>query len=92
MDADTEQIAFKCTFKDCNIDGIEADEIRGIASKDNTLERPLDEQRQGFEERLKLLAPSSDDLALLDQLRLIKTENGRPVLTEAANSAIGSLA
>jgi hypothetical protein len=53
MDADTEQIAFTgCTFKDCNIDGIEADEIRGIASKDNTFERPLDEQRQGFEERL----------------------------------------
>jgi hypothetical protein len=51
MDADTEQIAFtRCTFKDCNIDGIEA--IRGIVSKDDTFERPLEEQRQGAEERL----------------------------------------
>lgn len=53
MDADTEQIAFTgCTFKDCNIEGIEANEARGIASKDNTFERPLDEQRKDFEDRL----------------------------------------
>ncbi|WP_425909330.1 hypothetical protein [Nitrobacter sp. TKz-YC02] len=42
MDADTEQIAFTgCTFKDCNIDGMEADEARGIASEGNTFEPPL---------------------------------------------------
>jgi hypothetical protein len=53
MDADTEQIAFTgCTFKDCNIDSIDADEARGIVSKDNTFERPLDEQRKDFEKRL----------------------------------------
>jgi hypothetical protein len=53
MDAETEQIAFTgCTFKDCNIDAIEADEARGIASNDNTFERTLDEQRKDFEERL----------------------------------------
>jgi hypothetical protein len=53
MDADTEQIAFtKCTFKDCNIDSLTADEAQGIISKDNTFEGPLDEQRKGFEERL----------------------------------------
>jgi hypothetical protein len=53
MDADTEQIAFTgCTFKDCNIDRIDADDARGIVSKDNTFERPLDEQRKDFEERL----------------------------------------
>jgi hypothetical protein len=43
MDADTEQIAFtKCTFKDCNIDSIDADETRGIVSHENTFERPLE--------------------------------------------------
>ncbi|WP_439924449.1 hypothetical protein [Nitrobacter sp. JJSN] len=53
MDAETEQIAFTgCTFKDCNMDSIDADEARGIVSKDNTFERPLDEQRKDFEERL----------------------------------------
>lgn len=50
---ETKQIAFtKCTFKDCNLDSIDADEARGVVSKDNTFERPLDEQRQEFEERL----------------------------------------
>jgi hypothetical protein len=53
MNADTEQIAFTgCTFKDCNIDRVDADDGRGIVSKDNTFERPLDEQRKDFEERL----------------------------------------
>jgi hypothetical protein len=36
-----ECIAFtKCTFKDRNIDSIEADEARGIISTDNKFERP----------------------------------------------------
>jgi hypothetical protein len=40
MDADTEQIAFtKCTFMDCNIDSIDADEARSVVSKENTFER-----------------------------------------------------
>ena len=53
IDEETEQIAFTgCTFKDCNIDRVDADETRGIVSKDNEFERPLDEQRKDFEERL----------------------------------------
>jgi hypothetical protein len=53
MDADTEQISFTgCTFKECNINAIEADEARSIASKDNTFERPLAEQRQDLAKRL----------------------------------------
>ena len=36
MDVETEQIAFtRCTFKDCNIDSIGADEARGVVSKHN---------------------------------------------------------
>jgi hypothetical protein len=51
MDAETEQIAFtKCAFKNCNIDSIDADEARGVVSKDNTFEPPLEEQRKDFEE------------------------------------------
>jgi hypothetical protein len=53
MDVETEQIAFtRCTFKDCNIDSIGADEARGVVSKHNTFERPLDQQRKDFEKRL----------------------------------------
>jgi hypothetical protein len=53
MDAGTEQIAFtRCTFKDCNLDRINADEARGVVSRDNTFERPLDERRKDFEDRL----------------------------------------
>lgn len=53
MDAGTEQVAFtRCTFKDCDIDNIIADEVRGIVSNDNTFDRPLDEQRKDFEEKL----------------------------------------
>ena len=41
MDAETEQIAFTgCTFNECNIDSIDANDARGIVSKDNTIERP----------------------------------------------------
>jgi hypothetical protein len=36
--------------------------------------------------RTKLMAPSSDDLALLEQRGLITMNDGEPVLTEAANS------
>ena len=53
VDEGTEQIAFtRCTFKDCNINRIDADETRGVICRDNTFERPLEEQRKDFEERL----------------------------------------
>jgi hypothetical protein len=53
MDPGTEQIVFTgCTFKDCNIDSIDTDETRGVVSSGNTFDRPLDEQRKDFEERL----------------------------------------
>jgi hypothetical protein len=51
-----EQIAFtRCTFKDCNVDKIESDESRGIVSRDNTFDRPLEDQRKDFDERLEAL-------------------------------------
>lgn len=53
IDEETEQLAFtRCTFKDCNIDRIAADETRGIFSRDNTFELPLEDQRKDFDERL----------------------------------------
>jgi hypothetical protein len=53
FDDGTEQIAFTgCTFKDCNVDSFESDEGRGIICHDNIFDRPLDEQRKDFEERL----------------------------------------
>ncbi len=38
--------------------------------------------------RTKLMTPSSDDLTLLKQLRLISMKDGEPVLMDAANSII----
>ena len=38
----------------------------------------------------KLLAPSSDDLTLLAERRLISVDNGKLVLTDASNSVIDS--
>lgn len=56
MDKATEQVAFtRCTFKDCNVDQIDTDESRAIISSENTFERPLDEQRREFDERLAAL-------------------------------------
>lgn len=53
LDQSAEQIAFTgCSFKDCNIDHIDEDEVRGIISKRNTFDRPLDEKRKDFDERL----------------------------------------
>jgi hypothetical protein len=41
LDAATEQIAFTgCTFKDCNIDRIDAEETRGVISKEDARDRP----------------------------------------------------
>jgi hypothetical protein len=38
--------------------------------------------------RTKLMPPSNDDLALLEQRGLITVNDGAPALTEAANSVI----
>jgi hypothetical protein len=53
IDHATEQLAFTgCTFKDCNIDHMDNDAKLGIISKGNTFDRPLDEKRKEFDERL----------------------------------------
>jgi hypothetical protein len=53
IDQSTEQLAFTaCVFKDCNIDNLQSDETRGLYATDNFFDRPLDEQRAGFEVRL----------------------------------------
>jgi hypothetical protein len=39
-------------FKDCNIDKLEQDEQRGLYVKNNFFDRPLEERRVGFENRL----------------------------------------
>jgi hypothetical protein len=49
----TEQLTFtECVFKDCNIDKLELDEKRGLYVRDNFFDRPLDERRAEFENRL----------------------------------------
>jgi hypothetical protein len=54
MNEGTEQIAFtRCTFKDCNVDSIEPDGSRELVSRDNIFERPLEDQRKDFDERLE---------------------------------------
>ena len=53
IDQDTEQLTFtECVFKDCNIDGLEQDERRGLYERDNFFDRPLDERRSEFENKL----------------------------------------
>ena len=53
VDHETEQLAFTaCVFKDCNIDQLEADEKRGLYARDNFFDRPLEERRAEFENRL----------------------------------------
>jgi hypothetical protein len=53
VDHETEQMAFTaCVFKDCNIDKLEADEKRGLYARDNFFDRPLEERRAEFENRL----------------------------------------
>jgi hypothetical protein len=53
MDLDTAQLVFtNCVFKDCNIDGLQPDEARGIYAKDNFFDRPLEKQRAEFDARL----------------------------------------
>jgi hypothetical protein len=53
IDHGTEQLAFtSCVFKDCNIDGLESDEQRGLYVRDNFFDRPLEERRSEFEAKL----------------------------------------
>ena len=53
IDHGTEQLAFTaCVFKDCNIDALEQDEERGLYARDNFFDRPLEERRAEFENKL----------------------------------------
>ena len=53
IDRGTEQLAFtECVFKDCNIDKLEPDTARGLYVRDNFFDRPLEERRAEFENRL----------------------------------------
>jgi hypothetical protein len=53
IDHGTEQLAFTyCVFKDCNIDKLDPDEERGLYVRDNFFDRPLEERRADFENRL----------------------------------------
>jgi hypothetical protein len=53
IDRGTGQLAFtECVFKDCNLDRLEADEGRGLYTRDNFIDRPLAERRAEFERRL----------------------------------------
>ncbi len=53
IDQGTEHLAFTaCVFKDCNIDKLEGDEGRGLYVRDNFFDRPLEERRAEFENRL----------------------------------------
>ncbi|CEG06963.1 hypothetical protein BN961_00344 [Afipia felis] len=53
LDEGTEQLSFtSCTFKDCNIDKIEDNVIRGILSENNTFHRPIAARKADFDKRL----------------------------------------
>jgi len=53
IDRGTGQLAFtECVFKDCNVDKLEADQERGLYTRDNFFDRPLAERRAEFENRL----------------------------------------
>jgi hypothetical protein len=53
IDRTTEQLAFTaCVFKDCIIDRLERNKQRGLYVMDNFFDRPLDERRAKFENKL----------------------------------------
>ena len=53
IDHGTEQLAFTSSvFKDCNIDGLEPDEARGLYVRDNLFDRPLEQRQFEFEAKL----------------------------------------
>ena len=53
IDRTTEQLAFTaCVFKDCIIDRLERNKQLGLYVMDNFFDRPLDERRAKFENKL----------------------------------------
>lgn len=53
IDTATEQLAFTgCTFRDCNIDHLDADVVRGLIASNNYFDRPLRERKADFDQRL----------------------------------------
>lgn len=53
FDGQTEQLAFtNCTFKDCNVESIEPDDVRALVLKDNFFDRPLKDRKADFDLRL----------------------------------------
>ena len=52
IDRGTETRIHRLHVQGRNIDHIDADEARGIVSKDNTFDRPLEEKRKDFDDRL----------------------------------------
>jgi hypothetical protein len=53
IDAGTEQLAFtNCQFKDCNIDHIDEDAIRGIRAEGNFFDRPIADRKSDLDKRL----------------------------------------
>lgn len=53
LDEGTEQLAFtSCTFKDCNIDKVEENVVRGIRSENNTFDRPIAVRKADLDKRL----------------------------------------
>jgi len=53
MDEGTEQLAFTaCQFKDCNVDRIDEDTVRGIRSENNTFDKPIALRKADFDKRL----------------------------------------
>jgi hypothetical protein len=53
IDLASERLAFTgCVFKDCNIDQLQPNEERGLYVSDKFFDRPLEERRVEFENRL----------------------------------------
>lgn len=53
IDESTEQLTFTgCTFKDCNVDRIDTDEIRGLLVKDSLFALPIAQRKADFDRRL----------------------------------------
>ena len=53
IDEATEQLAFtECIFCDCNVNQLQASEERALIVRGNVFERPLEERRREFEDKL----------------------------------------
>jgi len=61
LDEGTTSVAFTyCTFEDCNIDAIQADEHRGVVARDNIFKPPIEDRRLNLERRLALALAARD--------------------------------